>query len=114
MKSEAGFFRSLEPGMTLQQVKEEEKWVLRDEEKDYLFFEQREKSGEMHTMECTFGLAGLMEIKLDSYFIGSDEARSIFNEMKDYYKARLGESEDYYGFSGWVTEFNERIIHIEL
>ena len=114
MESENGFFRNLEPGMTIQQVKDEEKWILRDEEKDYLFFEQREKSGEMHTLECSFGVQGLMEIKLDSYFIGSAEARSLFNEMKEYYKSRFGESEDYYGFSGWITEFDEKTIHIEL
>lgn len=114
MKSEAGFLRTLEPGMTIQQVKHEEKWILRDEDNDYLFFENKEKSGEMHTLECTFGPGGLMEIKLDAYLISSGDARNLFNELKAWYQSRYGESEDYYGFSGWVTEFDGRTVHIEL
>lgn len=114
MKSDQGFLRMLEPGMTISQVKHEEKWILQDEEKDYLFFENREKSGEMHTLECTFGPGGLMEIKLDLYMISSGDARNLFNEFKEYFTSRYGESEDYYGFSGWVTEDDGRVIHVEL
>ncbi|MCC7301062.1 MAG: hypothetical protein IT233_00315 [Bacteroidia bacterium] len=114
MKSEEGFLRMLEPGMSQQQVKHEEQWALRDEDKNYLFFEQRKKTGEMYTLECTFGPGGLMEIKMDCYLISSGDARNLFNEMKEYYQSRFGESEDYYGFSGWVTDFDGQVVKIEL
>ena len=113
MKTETGFLRGLSPGMPLAQVKEIEKWPLKDEEPNYLFYEQYDTLGRMNTLEINFE-NGLKELRLDSYFISAAEARSFFNELKEFYTARFGESEDYYGFSGWNFEIDERVFNIEL
>ncbi len=113
-RADEGIFRGYEPGMSFQAVKNAEPGRPVQEEKDYLFYEYREKNGEMFTLEFVFDQGILQEFRLDGYYIAKGDARTLFLEIKEFFESRYGEGEDYFGFSGWVLKKNDRLIYCEL
>lgn len=113
-KNSEKLFRGLDIGDPIDVVKKTETQKPQDEDKNYLFYEYREKSGDLQTVEYNFDAEGLNEIRYDAYFITNEDARTLFNDIKVYLKDKYGESEDYYGFSGWTFEKDGRQIYIEL
>jgi hypothetical protein len=107
-------FRGLNMGDPIDAVKKVESRKAQEEDKNYLFYEDRQKTGDIETVEYNFDEAGLNEIRYDAYFIITEDARTLFNDIRAYLKDKYGESEDYYGFSGWSFEQDDRQINIEL
>ncbi len=103
MKSENALFRGNNLGDDLYPVHENEIPLQpSQEETDYLFYELKNDSGELYSIEYNFNdKKKLADIRFDGYFTEKTTAHTLFENFKTYFNETYGNTEDSFGYAIW-------------
>ena len=104
---EKGVVRGVDPGMSLEQVKQQEKSKIADQDSTYLLFEEKKDSSLYYSISYEFEAKQLKEIQLDIFLKNEEAASQLFEKLKGFYINKYGQPVQADFYSLWLSKTSD-------
>ncbi len=112
LKSDSGLFRSIELGMSMEEVRKSENMPLAGADDMYLYYDifLSDDSTNSYTLAYNFDNTGLTTIEMDLYPESEERSKLLMSQFSQYFKGKYGDGIGDKGFITWKTKHGGREI----